>query len=133
MPLLSYSSVSDFPFAPFTKIYSADINNMFSLIQTLLNTTLLDYQNVQALGLKRYGSAGNFQAGTPNYVIYNDSSGYLTESATLPTAQGGLGFAPTLGAGTANQTISVNSTGTGFQLSNVTTAASYLVNYFNLG
>lgn len=91
MPNLVYTS-SDFPFQPFTKIYSADVNQCFNDVKTLLNTTKLDHTNIQALGLIRYGATGNLQAGTANYAIYNDASGYLAEAAALPTAQGGTGL-----------------------------------------
>ncbi len=84
MPLLSYSAVTDYPFQPFTKIYSADINLMFSTIQTLLNVTKLDQTNVQAHGLTRYTSASALAAGTANYAVYNDANGDLTEAASLP-------------------------------------------------
>ena len=133
MPALSYSAVADYPFQPFTKIYSADINGMFSAISTLLNTTLLDYLNVQALGLKRYGAAGNFQAGTANYAIYNDASGYLAEAAQLPTAQGGLGANLTPSSSLqAGQAIVVNAAGTGFTLGAPSAASTNLYNFYNL-
>lgn len=115
MPLLSYSAITDYPFQPFTKIFSADINLMFSTIQTLLNTTKLDQTNIQAHGLTRYTSSSALVAGTANYAVYNDSNGDLTEAAQLPTAQGGLGFAPLL-AGNAGLVIGVNGSGTGLQL-----------------
>lgn len=130
MPLLSYSAITDYPFAPFTKIYSADINGMFAAISTLLNTTLLDHQNVQAHGLTRYTSSSNLAAGTPNYVVYNDVNGDLTEAAQLPTAQGGLGFSPVLSAVNAGLVISVNAGGTGLQLAPATSVAGNLYNYY---
>ncbi len=128
MPLLSYTAITDYPFQPFTKIYSADINLMFSTIQTLLNTTKLDSLNIQALSLKRYGATGNLQAGTANYALYNDASGYLTEAASLPVTAGGLGFNPALSAGVSNQVIAVNGTGTGLQL---TPPGGPTINVFN--
>jgi hypothetical protein len=51
MPALSYAAITDYPFQPFTKIYSSDINGMFAAISTLLNTTGLDDTNIQALGI----------------------------------------------------------------------------------
>lgn len=83
MPALSYTS-ADFPFQPFTKIYSADVNQCFNDVKTLLNTTKLDYLNVQTHGLTRNGSSSNLAAGTANYVVYNDSNGDLTEASFLP-------------------------------------------------
>src|ERR1700722_19938081 len=112
MPLLSYSAITDYPFQPFTKIYSADINGMYAAISTLLNVTLLDHVNVQAHGLTRYTSASNLAAGTPNYVVYNDGNGDLTEAAQLPPAQGGLGANLTpSGPSQSGQAVVVNSAG----------------------
>lgn len=119
MPLLSYSAITDYPFQPFTKIYSADTNAMFATISTLLNSTLLDRVNIQVHGLTRYTSSSNLAAGTANYVVFNDGNGDLTEAAQLPTAQGGLGFAPTISGGTAGNALVVNNLGTGFTLAPV--------------
>lgn len=132
MPLLSYSTVTNFPFQQFTTIYSADVDSMFNIIQTLLNTTKLDYLNVQALGLKRYGASGNLQAGTANFAIYNDASGYLTEAAQLPTALGGLGTNLAPAPGNSGQPIVVNGSGTGFALGGTSISANNIYNYFNL-
>jgi hypothetical protein len=122
MPLLSYSAITNYPFQPFTKIYSSDTNAMFAAVQTLLNTTKLDYLNVQTHGLTRLGSSSNLAAGTANYAIYNDANGDLTEAAQLPTAQGGLGFNATpAGVADADKVPTVNALGTGYQLSVVPT------------
>lgn len=65
MPALTYS-VSDF--TPFTKIRSADVNTRFQDIKTLLNTTKLDDDNIQALGIslsklkQSSATAGQFPA-----------------------------------------------------------------------
>lgn len=132
MPLLSYSAITDYPFQPFTKIYSADINAMFAAVQTLLNTTKLDSTNVQVHGLIRNGASSNITAGTPNFVVYNDSSGNLTEASQLPIAQGGLGANLTpSGASQAGQVITVNSAGNGFVLSQPGGAAGAVFNYLN--
>lgn len=132
MPLLSFAAITDYPFIPFTKIYSADINGMFSAISTLLNTTLLDHANVQAHGLTRYTSSSNLTAGTANYVVYNDANGDLTEAAQLPTAQGGLGanLSPSSPL-QSGQAIVVNALGTGFQLSSSSGSSSAVFNYYN--
>lgn len=134
MPFLSYAAITDFPFQPFTKIYSADINGMFSAISTLLNVTLLDSLNIQTHGLNRLGSTSNLKAGTANFVIYNDTNGDLTEAAQLPIAQGGLGANLTpSGTLQAGQSIVVNAAGTGFQLSPAGGAVTNLYNFYNLG
>lgn len=132
MPALSYSAITDYPFQPFTKIYSADINGMFAAISTLLNTTKLDYLNVQTHGLTRLGSSSNLAAGTANYVIYNDANGDLTEAAQLPTAKGGLGADLSPSSSTqAGQAIVVNSTGTGFTLASSSSNTLSVFNYYN--
>lgn len=130
MPPLSYTS-SNYPFTPFTKIFSADINQCFADISTLLNTTKLNSTNIQTHGLTRYTSSSNLAAGTANFAVYNDANGDLTEAAQLPTAQGGLGFSPALSASVAGQTLAVNSTGTGLTLQANSNAASNIFNNTN--
>lgn len=48
MPALVYTPAD---FVPFTKILSADVNSKFTSIQTLLNTTKLDDDNIQDDGI----------------------------------------------------------------------------------
>jgi hypothetical protein len=105
---------------------------MFSTIQTLLNTTKLDMTNMQSHSLTRYTSSSALVAGTPNYVVYNDANGDLTEAAQLPTAQGGLGanLSPS-GVSDASKVLSVNAAGNGFQLSSVPqTPGGNIFNYY---
>lgn len=132
MPLLSYSAITNYPFQPFTKIYSSDINSMFSTIQTLLNTTKLDMTNIQSHSLTRYTSSSALVAGTANYVVYNDANGDLTEAAQLPTAQGGLGANLTpSGVADATKVIAVNAAGNGFQLQSVpSTPGGNIFNFY---
>lgn len=131
MPLLVYTS-SDFPFQPFTKIYSADINQCYNDIKTLLNVTKLDHTNVQAHGLTRLGSASNLIAGTASYAVFNDSNGDLSEAAQLPTAQGGLGFNATpSGIADAGKVVAVNPSGSALQLQTVPSPpAQNVSNYY---
>jgi hypothetical protein len=132
MPLLSYSAITNYPFQPFTKIYSSDINSMFSTIQTLLNSTKLDMTNMQSHSLTRLTSSSVLVPGTANYVIYNDANGDLMEAAQLPIAQGGLGanLSPA-GVGDAAKVIAVNAAGTAFQLQTVpSTPGGNLFNYY---
>jgi hypothetical protein len=132
MPLLSFSAITNFPFQPFTKILSADTNLMFTTVQTLLNTTKLDQTNIQAHGLTRYTSASALAAGTASYAVYNDSNGDLTEAAQLPTAQGGLGFSPTISAGTALQVLQVNAAGNALTLAAAPVGpGGNIFNYYN--
>lgn len=133
MPLLSYSAITNYPFQPFTKIYSSDINSMFATIQTLLNTTKLDMTNIQSHSLTRYTSSSALVAGTPSYVVYNDVNGDLTEAAQLPIAQGGLGANLTpAGVGDATKVIAVNPAGNGFQLQTVPQSpGGNIFNYYN--
>lgn len=76
MPLLNYSS-ADFPFQPFTKIYSADINQCYNDIKTLLNTTGLDNTNVQNAGLSvgklkiDAATAGQFVSNNGTIVLWS--------------------------------------------------------------
>ncbi len=130
MSALSYSAITDYPFQPFTKIYSADINLMFSTIQTYVNGTVAG----NSAWIQRYGTASQLITGTANYAIYNDSSGNLKESAQIPTALGGLGadLSPTSPL-QAGQAIVVNPAGTGFILSPQSGASSAVFNYYNLG
>lgn len=132
MPLLNYSAITSFPFQPFTKIYSSDINSMFSTIQTLLNTTKLDSTNIQTHGLIRTGATSNIAAGTANYVLINDANGDFSEEAQLATSRGGLGANLTpVGVADSSKVIAVNAAGSGFQLSAVpSTPGGNIFNYY---
>lgn len=81
MPLLSYAAITDYPFSPFTKMYSADFNAMFAAIQTLLNTTLLDDVNIQTNGITRNGASSKLKTGTANALVLNGSDGNMSELA----------------------------------------------------
>lgn len=134
MPALSYAAITDYPFQPFTKIYSSDINAMFATLTTLLNTTKLDYTNVQVHGLTRQGTSSNIAAGTANHVVINDSNGDFSSEATLATSRGGLGANLTPSSPTqAGQAIVVNGAGTGFELAAGSAAAVNIFMYRNLG
>ncbi len=126
MPLLSYSAITDYPFQPFTKIYSADINLMFSAIQTLLNVTKLDQTNVQTHGLTRYTSASALAPGTANYAIFNDSNGDLTEAAQPPAS------VLVSGSIQPGQYVAINPAGTLLIGAPSPGAASAIFNYYNL-
>jgi len=131
MPALTYTS-SNYPFQPFTKIYSADVVQCFTDVSTLLNTTKLNYLNVQTHGLTRNGSSSNLAAGTANHAVYNDSNGDLTEAQYLPTAQGGMNNNVTpAGTSDAGKTLVVDSTGTKFQLSAASSVVGGLFNYWS--
>lgn len=131
MPLLSYSAITDYPFAPFTKIYSADVNLMFSTIQTLLNTTKLDSANVQAHGLIRQGATSNIASGIANQVVINDVNGDFSSEAQLAITRGGLGADLTPNVGNSGQSITVNAAGNGFVLANPGGVAGAIFNYYN--
>lgn len=118
MPLLSYSAITDFPFQPFSKIYSSDINSMFTTIQTLLNTTKLDMTNMQSQVLTRTGTGAVLVPGNANNVVINDANGNLTDEAQLAMSRGGLGANLTPGGvADSSKVIAVNAAGNGFQLS----------------
>lgn len=113
MPALSYTS-SNFPFTPFTKIYSADVNTCFNDIKTLLNTTKLDDTNLQNAGITR---ATKLKTGTASYVLINDGTGAMSEEQYLSTTRGGLGVSMAISGSTdAEKVPSVNVSGTAFQL-----------------
>lgn len=133
MPLLTYTAGS-YPFQPFTKILSADVNSNFNVIQTLLNTTKLDDTNVQVNGLTRNGATSRLKAGTANYVVINGSDGNMSEEATLSPARGGLGITIGLPDATkAGYIPQVNAGGTAFTLVPVpVTSASSLYSFYNL-
>lgn len=111
------------PFVPFTKIVSADMNNMFATIKSRVNwaggtssTTGLGDDNLQSNtasggGLTR---ATKLKKGTANSVLVNDATGAMSElavsanqslftdgsgvltSGVLPVSAGGSGVALTL-------------------------------------
>jgi len=117
MPLLSYSAITNYPFQPFTKIYSSDINSMFAAIQTLLNTTKLDSTNVQVHGLTRTSSSSNIAAGTANYVVINDANGDFSEEAQLALTRGGTGLNVVPANQSPGDVLQINAALTGFTLS----------------
>lgn len=128
MPALSYTS-SDFPFQPFTKIYSADVNQCFNDIKTLLNTTKLDDTNLQDAGITR---ATKLKVGTPSYIVTNAAvTGAMSESQFLTLAQGGLGASFTIG--TPNQVLMVDPTGTSLQFGAVSSTGSTIYGFYRFG
>lgn len=97
MPLLVFTSTG-FPFVPFTKIFSADVNQTFNDIKTLLNTTKLDDTNLQNAGitpttkLNQTGStAGQFLSSNGSAVIWANNPvsaqyNYILGSASQVTS-----------------------------------------------
>jgi hypothetical protein len=123
------------PFVPFTKILSADMNQMFSDIKSRVNwaggtntTTGLGDDNIQS----NTASGGaltrstKLKIGTPNYIIVNDGTGKMSETNLIPTNQGGTGqnFDPT--AAMPGDVIQVNPSSTAFVLSAPTAVQSSL-------
>jgi hypothetical protein len=129
MPLLSYTS-SGFPFVAFTKILSADANQCFNDIKTLLNTTGLDDTNLQNAGITR---ATKLKAGTASHVIINDGSGLMSSEAQLSVTRGGTGLNVTIGSYVAGDVIQVNSDSTAFTIGAPTSspAPSRIFNYYH--
>lgn len=105
MPALSYPTGD---FVPFTKILSSEVNGKFNAIKTLLNTTLLDYQNVQVAGLKY----NNMTITTSLQLVGTDSSGVMTTQAFALTRQGGFGFAYTPTTLDVAKVLQINTAGT---------------------
>lgn len=115
---INFSAITDYPFQPFTKIYSADINGMFTIISTPHAFT-------------RYTSSSCLAAGTANFVVYNDANGDLTEAQFLPTAQGGMGTNLLAGSPTPGSTVLINTAGTGFSVGPTSGGAAVLFNFAN--
>lgn len=72
MPTFSFSS-SGFPFQPFTKILSADVNTSFNDIKTFFNTTKLDSTNIQDAGIT-VGKLSSTGATAGQFVGYASGS-----------------------------------------------------------
>jgi hypothetical protein len=105
MPLLTYSNP---PFTPNTVIRSALVNAKYTDIQTLLNTTKLDDVNLQDAGITR---SSKLKAGTPSYVIVNDTDGKMSEVVALAPSQGGTGLQITPTSGDAGKVLQVGTDG----------------------
>lgn len=107
-------------FQPFTKILSSEVNANNTAITTLLNITKLDSTNVQQGGL----SYDRIAVTTSNQVVVTSSAGVLTTTTTLPLANGGLGFSPTLTTLNIGQVVQVNQLGTALTLDTVPDAST---------
>lgn len=116
MPNLVYTS-SDFPFTPFTKIYSTDVNQCFNDIKTLLNTTKLNSTNIQVHGLTRQTSSSNIAAGTANHVVINDANGDFSSEAQLALSRGGTGLNVVPGSHMPGDVVQINLAGTALEVS----------------
>lgn len=151
MPTFNYTS-TNYPFQAFSKIRSADTNQMFSDITTFLNTTKLTSTNVQVHGLVRIGATSNLAVGTAKAMFYNDSNGDMAElssvnngavyfnasgnptaTAGLPLASGGTGASLTNTA-VPGDVLQVNAAGTAIELSapSGVSASLRLFQYYNL-
>jgi hypothetical protein len=127
MPLLTYSA-SDFPFQPFSKIYSASVNACLIDIRTLLNTTGLDTTNVQLNGLNR----NRLALGTIDHVLINGADGNVSSEAQLALTRGGTGLSIVPGSQTPGDVIQVNSGGTALEVAppTVSSAPTRIFNYY---
>ncbi len=152
MPTFSYSN-TNYPFQAFSKIRSADTNQMFSDLQTFFNTTKLSSTNIQVHGLTRTGSSSNIAASTPRAVMVNDTNGDIADlspvasgavyfsaggtptptAGTLPLAAGGTGSSLTL-TSNPGDVVQVNSAATALEISAPTgvSASLRLYQYYNL-
>ena len=133
MPALVYTS-ANFPFTPFTKIYSADVNTCFVDIRTLLNTTGLDDTNLQNAGITR---ATKLKTGTAGYVLINHAStGVMSEEQYLGMSRGGMGINTTpAGVSDAGKVLAVTAAGTGYEITDAITAPAPLkiFNFYRFG
>ena len=112
MPVLTYPS-SDFQ--PFTRILSSEVNGKFTAIKTLLNTTGLNYTNVQTGGL----NYNNMTVTTSMQIVGTSSAGVMTTQAVVLASQGGTGFAFASTTLNANLVVQANSTGSSLTLDTV--------------
>lgn len=99
MPTFSFSS-SGFPFTPFTKILSADVNTTFNDIKTFFNTTKLDFANLQDAGIT-VGKLSGTGATTGQFIGYNGSVVTFVNNPLTNTYNYVLGSAAQVTAGTA--------------------------------
>lgn len=139
MPALVYSS-ANFPFTPFTKIYSADVNTCFTDIRSRLNwaggtsaTTGLNDDNIQSLAAAGGGltRATKLKAGTASYVVINDGAGAMSEEQYLATARGGLNANVTpAGTADAGKSLVVNAAGDAYELSSSSSGTLKVFNYY---
>lgn len=109
MPALTYS-IADFQ--PFTKIKSSEVNTKFTEIQTLLNTTKLDDDNIQDDGITR---STKLAATTANTFQINDGSGDMADMSIIAgavAAGDSSGNPVTSSAGTQGQLLQSNGSNT---------------------
>lgn len=97
MPSLVYTS-SGFPFTPFTKILSGDMNQCFTDIKTLLNTTKLDASNLQDLGVTT-AKIANGAVGTTQLADTSVSTAKLIDGSVTPAKKAALGQQISLSSG----------------------------------
>ena len=119
MPALTYTNQ---PFVKFTKILSSVMNQYFTDITTLLNTTKLDDANLQVNGITRNGATSKLKTGTANYVVINGSDGNMSEEASLAMTRGGTGQSLTLT--NSGDVLQVNSNATALILAPAPNVAS---------
>lgn len=105
-PLLVYPTGD---FQPFTKILSSEVNGKFNSITTLLNTTKLNYVNLQTDNIM-------YATQLTNQVAITNTLGQLTTTPILPATNGGLGFSFTASTLNANLVVQSNSTGSALTL-----------------
>ena len=127
MPLLSFPT-SDFQ--PFTKILSSEVNGKFTAIKTLLNTTGLNYVNVQVGGL----NYNNMTVTTSMQIVGTSSAGVMTTQALVLASQGGTGFAFASTTLNANLVVQANSTGSALTLDTVPVGPGLKIfNFYRFG
>lgn len=118
MPNLVYSNGV---FIPFTKISSSVMNQYFADIKSRLNwsggtdaTTGLGDSNIQSAAVSggALTRATKLKAGTANYVVVNDGTGAMSETAQISFTQGGTGLNIVPGNQQPGDVIQVDPTGT---------------------
>lgn len=112
---------------PFTKVLSSEVNGKFSAIKTLLNTTGLNYTNIQVAGL----NYNNMTITTSMQIVGTSSAGVMTTQALVLASQGGTGFAFASTTLNAALVVQGNSTGSALTLDTAPTPPSLKMYQWN--
>jgi len=125
MPILVYSNPA---FTPNTVIQSVKVNEKFTDISTLLNTTKLDDTNLQNAGITR---ATKLKLGTASHVLINDGTGAMSSEAQLALTRGGTGVSLSFDISDAGKSLQVNPAGTALELASPEESPGTKIYIFN--
>lgn len=109
---------------------SSEVNGKFNAITTLLNTTKLNYENVQTSGLLY----NNMTITTSLQIVGTSAAGVMTTQALVLPGQGGTGFAFAATSLNANLVVQANSAGSALTLDTVPSGSgSKIFNFYRFG